>query len=157
MTLYDPNKTKFLLPRDGFLVDSNKLELVISKASSTKILWLPPDLAKEIAPRMTSNPNSMYFAMSGVKVDFDYGGQFLKGKKVLAVEHVRFETNPNLQKSESDFNLNRYIFGVSPSDNKAYGIDVTTWLSNDVTSQVGNHWDDISAYVNEHFPHGQIC
>lgn len=154
MALYDPDKTRFNLPRDGFLVDADNLEFVIQGMPTAKILWLPPEIAELVAPSMSCSPNSIYFAASGVPVGNNYCGQFRKEDLILAVEHVRFEPNPNISKCEPNFNLNRYIFGVSASNDKAYGIDVTTWLSDDRTGQVGNHWDKINNYIKQHFSGG---
>ena len=152
MALYKPNETKIILPRHGFLVDTDNLELLIDNVKTGCIIHLPPDLTSKIAPGLSANPNAMYFAASGIAISHDYDGSFQQGQTLLAVEMVRYESNPVVSQKEPNFNLNRYVFGRSSIDDKAYGIDVTTWESNPVTSQVGNHWDEIENYIQGHFP-----
>jgi hypothetical protein len=152
MGLYEPDKSNFFLPKHGFLVDPENLEFIVDEVKTGKVVWLPPKLVEKIAPGLSANPNAMYCACSGVSVSHNYSGNFRQGQSLLAVEMVRYESNPVVEKKEPNFNLNRYIFGVSQANDKAYGIDVTTWKSNPVTGQVGNHWDEIDEYVKSHFP-----
>ncbi len=155
MGLYEPNETRVFLPKHGFLVDADNLEFIVDEVKTGRIIHLPPDHTAKIAPGLSTNPNAMYFAASGVPVSYDYGGAFQQGQTLLGVEMVRHEENPNLKKNEPRFNLNRYVFGVSTANDKAYGIDVTTKKSNPITAQVGNHWDEIDEYIKSHFPKKQ--
>ncbi len=150
MGLYEPDGSKILLPQRGFMVDANNLELIVDQVKIGSIIHLPPEITKKIATGLSTNPNAMYFAASGVPISYDYGGAFRHGQNLLAVEMVRYEEYP--KQDETRFNLNRYLFGVSSLNDKAYGIDVTTWKSNPTTSQVGNHWDEIDNYIEAHFP-----
>ena len=152
MGLYEPDKTKMSLPRHGFRVDADNLAFLVDDVQTGRIVHLPPSLVGEIASGLSTNPDAMYFASSGVPISHDYDGAFQYDQTLLAIEMVRYEPNPKLAKSEPHFNLNRYVFGISTADDKAYGIDVTTWKSNPITAQVGNHWDEIDAYIDAHFP-----
>ncbi len=138
MALYRPDETKIFLPRHGFLVDAENLQILVDDVMTGSIIHLPPNLVSEIAPSLSANPNAMYFAVSGVPILHDYSGSFRQRQTLLGVEMVRYESNPVKTMNEPHFNLNRYVFGISTADDKAYGIDVTTWKSNSITSQVGN-------------------
>lgn len=139
------------MPKQGFLVDVDNLQFLVDEVKTGEIIHLPPNLMKPLAQGLATNPNFMYAAASGVPISYDYGGQFQQRQTLLAVEVVRFEPNPDIIKCEPQFNLNRYIFGLSTANDRAYGIDVTTWQSNPITAQVGNHWDEIKNYVDGHF------
>lgn len=152
MGLYEPHQQSIFLPRQGFLVDADNLEFLVDDVKTGSIIHLPPDLTAAIAPGLSTNPNAMYFAASGVPVGYDYGGSFRQEQTLLSVEMVRYEENPDLSRDEPRFNLNRFVFGVSTANDKAYGIDVTTWESNPITAQAGNHWDEIERYIATHFP-----
>lgn len=154
MGLFQPETDKLFLPKHGFKVDADNLAILIDHVESGKIVHLEPDLVASIAPGLSANPNAMYFVGSGVPIsrDYDYNGTFQKGQDVLAIEMLRYEEFPKIAKNEPRYNLNRYVFGVSPANDKVYGVDVTTWKSNPLTGQVGNHWDEFYKYLAAHFP-----
>ena len=151
MALYNPGGKAIVLPSDGFEIDEKALDTVLDQVGAGKIGHLEPNLAQSILPAVAGNANASYFAASGVPVQDDYGGAFRPGQLLLAVEAVRYEQNPNLAKQEPATNMNRFVFGVSRHNGKTYGVDVTTWKSNEVTKQVADHWDDIDNYVKLHF------
>jgi hypothetical protein len=155
MPLYDPENDRLNLQKKGFVVDADKLTLLIGGMPQGRINHCPPSGLEPLAKNLALNPNFVYSVASGVPIapkNHAYNGQFRSGQLVLAVEIVRFEQQPKLHCDEPSFNLNRYVFGVSASSDKAFGIDVTTWRTSSETGQVGDHWGELYSYLLRHFP-----
>ena len=126
-------------PRPNIVSNIEDFRLVRDSLVPNAVNAVSTEDAGLVASFLLDNPNTVFHAGSGISPE-SYPGLFAAQENLLALESVRFETNP--KGNEPDLNINRYVFGPSPDGRQCYGFDVTVYEPSPSNGQVGNHWSD---------------
>ena len=134
--------------KPNLVFDLVNFEVLQEKVGVGKIVELSNEEVNLVAPHIKNHPDTVYAAASGVPPS-SYDGYFSCSGELLAIEWVRYETNP--QQGEPEINTYRYLLGIT-EEGKCYGYDVTRPYSDPDTKQVADHWTTFDEVVKKHFP-----
>jgi len=131
-----------------FIVNTESFELLRDEVSIGTIKSLSSSDASLVAKHLEHNPHTLYIASSGVNVAGTIGSVSLPQQQMIAIEWVRKEPHP--QPTEPEYNMNRYLFGIS-DDGKCYGYQEWDYTSTPDNLQVGDHWMSFESVFQNYF------